>query len=219
MRGNLDNRNISLVFTGDEFRDGLPHISHVLEKKDVGASFFVTGKFLEDKKSVNLLKKLAKKGHYIGPHSDKHLLYSPWENRDSLLLTKMEFVNDLEANVQCLEKIGIERGNIFIAPYEWYNKKIVEWSTEMGFQVYNFTPGLRTPADYTYPEMGARYMSSFRILNQLHEFEKANGLNGYIILIHLGTDSRRTDKLYLKLEQIIDELRSKKYNFVSLENL
>ncbi|MBD1430652.1 glycoside hydrolase family 9 protein [Sphingobacterium litopenaei] len=219
VRGNLDNRNISLVFTGDEFRDGLPHISHVLEKKDVGASFFVTGKFLEDKKSVNLLKKLAKKGHYIGPHSDKHLLYSPWENRDSLLLTKMEFVNDLEANVQCLGKIGIERGNIFIAPYEWYNKKIVEWSTEMGFQVYNFTPGLRTPADYTYPEMGARYMSSFRILNQLHEFEKANGLNGYIILIHLGTDSRRTDKLYLKLEQIIDELRSKKYNFVSLENL
>src|SRR5690606_5048310 len=126
---------------------------------------------------------------------------------------------DLEANVQCLEKIGIERGNIFIAPYEWYNKKIVEWSTEMGFQVYNFTPGLRTPADYTYPEMGARYMSSLRILNQLHEFEKANGLNGYIILVHLGTDARRVDKLYLKLAEIIDKLRSKKYNFVSLENL
>ena len=219
MRGNPENRNISLVFTGDEFRDGLPHISQVLEKKDVKGSFFVTGKFVEDKKSANLLTKLTKKGHYVGPHSDQHLLYSPWENRDSLLLTKSEFVNDLEANVVRLEKIGIERGDIFIAPYEWYNKKIVDWSAEMGFEVYNFTPGLRTPADYTYPEMGVRYVSSEKILNQLYEYEKENGLNGYIILIHLGTDSRRTDKLYWRLEQIINELRSKKYNFVSLENL
>jgi len=219
VRGNPENRNISLVFTGDEFRDGLPHISQVLEKKDVKGSFFVTGKFVEDKKSANLLTKITKKGHYVGPHSDQHLLYSPWENRDSLLLTKSEFVNDLEANVVRLEKIGIERGDIFIAPYEWYNKKIVDWSAEMGFEVYNFTPGLRTPADYTYPEMGTRYMSSEKILNQLYEYEKANGLNGYIILIHLGTDSRRTDKLYWRLEQIIDDLRSKKYIFVPLENL
>lgn len=219
MRGNPENRNISLVFTGDEFRDGLLHISQVLDKKDVKGSFFVTGKFVEDKKSANLLTKLTKNGHYVGPHSDQHLLYSPWENRDSLLLTKSEFANDLEANVVRLEKIGIERGDIFIAPYEWYNKKIVDWSAEMGFEVYNFTPGLRTPADYTYPEMGTRYMSSEKILNQLYEYEKVNGLNGYIILIHLGTDSRRTDKLYWRLDQIIDELRSKKYNFVPLENL
>jgi peptidoglycan/xylan/chitin deacetylase (PgdA/CDA1 family) len=166
-----------------------------------------------------LLTKLNKKGHYVGPHSDQHLLYSPWENRDSLLVTKSEFVSDLEANVQKLEAIGIHRGEIFIAPYEWYNKKIVDWSTEIAFEVYNFTPGLRTPADYTYPEMGTRYMSSERILNQLYEHEKANGLNGYIILIHVGTDSRRTDKLYWRLEEIIDELQSKKYNFVPLENL
>lgn len=174
---------------------------------------------MEDKKSTGLLKKLAKKGHYVGPHSDQHLLYSPWENRDSLLVSQNEFVSDLEANVQRLEKIGIKRGDIFIAPYEWYNKKIVDWSAEIGFKVYNFTPGLRTPADYTYPEMGTRYMSSEKILNQLYEYEKASGLNGYIILVHLGTDSRRRDKLYYRLEELIDDLRTKKYNFVALENL
>lgn len=135
------------------------------------------------------------------------------------MVTKSEFVDDLEKNVQCLEKNGIKRGDIFIPPYEWYNKKIVDWSAEREFEVYNFTPGLRTPADYTYPQMGTRYMSSEKILNQLYEYERANGLNGYIILVHLGTDARRTDKLYLKLEQIIDKLRSKKYNFVPLENL
>lgn len=162
---------------------------------------------------------MAKKGHYIGPHSDAHLLYSPWENRDSLLITKEQFLNDLEKNVERLEKLGIQRGGIFIPPYEWYNKKIVDWSSESGFEVYNFTSGLRTPADYTFPEMGTKYMSSDKILNQLYEYENNNGLNGYIILIHIGTDNRRLDKFYLKLDQIIDSLLLKKYNFVPLENL
>lgn len=219
MRGNPAEKDISLLFTGDEFRDGLPHISKVLEKKNIKGAFFVTGRFIEDIKSAKILAKLAQKGHYVGPHSDQHLLYSPWENRDSLLITKEEFVKDLETNVQRLEKLGIKKGDIFVAPYEWYNKKIVDWSTEGGFDVYNFTPGLRTPADYTYPEMGTRYMSSEKIVNQIYNYEKENGLNGYIILIHIGTDSRRTDKLYARLEEIIAELQSKNYNFVPLTKL
>lgn len=219
VRGNPAEKNISLLFTGDEFRDGLPHISKVLEKKNIKGAFFVTGRFIEDIKSAKILAKLAQKGHYVGPHSDQHLLYSPWENRDSLLITKEEFVKDLETNVQRLEKLGIKKGDIFVAPYEWYNKKIVDWSTESGFDVYNFTPGLRTPADYTYPEMGTRYMSSEKIVNQIYNYEKENGLNGYIILIHIGTDSRRTDKLYARLEEIIAELQSKNYNFVPLTKL
>lgn len=135
------------------------------------------------------------------------------------MVTKSEFVDDLETNVKRLEKIGIKRGDIFIAPYEWYNEKIVDWSAEIGFEVYNFTPGLRTPADYTYPEMDTRYMSSDKILDQLYNYEKENGLNGFIILIHIGTDKRRTDKLYYRLEKVIDDLQSKKYNFVPLTKL
>ena len=179
----------------------------------------MTGRFLGDKKSAKLLTKLSKQGHYVGPHSDQHLLYSPWENRDSLLITQAEFVKDLEANVQKLEQLGIARGNIFIPPYEWYNSNIVAWAKQSEFEVYNFTAGLRTPADYTYPEMQARYMSSTRIIDQLNDYEKLNGLNGYIILIHIGTDSRRTDKLYHRLEEIIDGLQLKSYIFVPLENL
>lgn len=208
-----------MVFTGDEFRDGLPHIAQVLKKKKVKAAFFVTGKFLEDKKSARILVDLYRDGQYVGPHSDKHLLYAPWEKRDSLLVTKEEFVQDLEANVAKIQKLGIDRGSMFIPPYEWYNRQTVEWAEELNFSVYNYTPGLRTPADYTYPEMANRYMSSDAILNQLYSYEETNGLNGYIILIHIGTDPRRTDKLYLRLEELIDKLNAKNYNFVRLEKL
>ena len=219
IRGNPAEKNISLVFTGDEYLDGLAHISKVLEKKKIKGAFFVTGKFQENKNAVSIIQNLAKNGHYVGPHSDQHLLYAPWENRDSLLITQEDFEKDLEANLQKLEKIGIKRGEIFIAPYEWYNKKIVDWSAESGMMVYNFTPGLRTAADYTYPEMGVKYLSSEKILNQLYAFEESKGLNGYIILIHIGADARRKDKLYLRLEELITQLQKRDYNFISLDKL
>lgn len=207
------------MFTGDEFRDGLPHIAKTLNKHKVKGAFFVTGKLLNDKKSTKILQKLYKQGHYVGPHSDQHLLYSPWEDRDSLLISKEEFIHDLQENVIKLEKLSISRGDIFIPPYEWYNRTIVDWASERGFEVYNFTPGLRTAADYTYPEMDNRYMSSQRILTQLFDYEKSNGLNGFMILIHIGTDERREDKFYYKIEEIIQKLRLKNYIFVPLKKL
>lgn len=162
---------------------------------------------------------MIKDGHYVGPHSDQHLLYAPWENRDSLLIDKEEFIADLENNIRKLLVLGMKDINMFIPPYEWYNKKIVEWSNELGYELYNFTPGLRTPADYTFPEMGSKYMDSDKILTQLYSFEHKNTLNGAIVLIHIGTDERRKDKFYLRLEEIIKELRNKKYKFVSLNKI
>lgn len=207
------------MFTGDEFRDGLPTIEKVLRKTDVKAAFFVTGIFLENNKSKDILRKMIKAGHYIGPHSDQHLLYAPWEKRDSLLVSKEEFVKDLETNASKLRDLGMQDISMFIPPYEWYNKEIVDWSNEIGFEVFNFTPGIRTPADYTYPQMGNRYLSSEKIINQLYDFEEKNSLNGAILLIHIGTDARRSDKLYKKLEQIIRDLQNKKYKFVSLNKI
>ena len=55
----------------------------------------------------------------------------------------------------------------------------------MGLSVVNFTPGIRTNADYTAPDM-PNYLSSDEILHSLYQFEKENShrLNGCIILIH-----------------------------------
>ncbi|VTP88071.1 polysaccharide deacetylase family protein [Sphingobacterium daejeonense] len=89
------------------------------------------------------MKKLNAKGHYVGPHSDQHLLYAPWENRDSLLLSKSEFEADLMANIQKLKAIGVTEINKFVAPYEWYNKQIAEWSNDLGLELYNFTHRLK----------------------------------------------------------------------------
>jgi peptidoglycan/xylan/chitin deacetylase (PgdA/CDA1 family) len=91
-------KNIYLKFTGGDFNDGGKWISRVLQIKGVPAHFFFTGEFYRSPENKKLIKILRKHGHYLGPHSDKHLLYASWTNRDSLLVSKEEFTSDLMNN-------------------------------------------------------------------------------------------------------------------------
>lgn len=46
------------------------------------------------------------------------------------------------------------------------------------------------------------------------EVEKKEGLNGHLMLIHLGTDNRRTDFYNGYLDKLIKTLERKGYTFV-----
>ena len=48
---------------------------------------------------------------------------------------------------------------------------------------------------------------------------KGDGLNGFILLLHIGTDPARTDKFYRRLDELIEFLRSKKYEIVRVDDL
>src|SRR6267142_3510383 len=74
VRGDLSKKEIALVLTGDEFADGGEVIRVVLHHKNVPASFFLTGNFYANPAFKSLIHGLKKDGHYLGPHSDKHLL-------------------------------------------------------------------------------------------------------------------------------------------------
>jgi peptidoglycan/xylan/chitin deacetylase (PgdA/CDA1 family) len=87
----------------------------------------------------------------------------------------------------------------------------------MGMTLVNFTPGTSTNADYTTPEM-TNYRSSELLIGRLASFEEgaAEGLNGALVLIHPGTDPARSDKLYLRLGELIDFYKNKGYTFKRL---
>ncbi len=212
-------KKIYLVFSAHEYGDGLSHILKTLKKHNIKASFFLTGEFLKNPKYRKEIFNLIKEGHYLGPHSDKHLLYCDWNKRDSLLVNYSTFFDDLRNNLLEMTKFGIRANmvNYFLPPYEWYNQKISEWAKSLGLTIINFTPFTYTNADYTTPDMN-NYLSSDEIVNYLFNKESTgfNGLNGAILLIHAGTDERRKDKLYLKLDEIIIGLKSRGYAFVVL---
>jgi endoglucanase len=220
IRFNLNEKNIYLAFTADSLFEGGEHVIQVLEKRNIKGSFFFTGNFLRIPEFKNITKKIIDKGHYVGAHSDAHLLYCDWENRDSTLISFSEFETDLKNNFAELEKFGIKptEARWFMPPYEWYNQQIVDWSHNLGLNVINFTPGTGTNADYTTPEM-ENYKSSVKIYTNLLQFEQeqTNGLNGAILLIHPGTTPERTDKFYRILEDLIRHFSSKGYQFKSLK--
>ncbi|GGI26702.1 hypothetical protein GCM10008119_23970 [Pedobacter mendelii] len=223
VRGDSTKKKIALVFTGDEFADGGEVIRKTLKDKHVKASFFLTGNFYRNTNFKSLINKLKKDGNYLGPHSDKHLLYCDWNKRDSLLVTKAEFEKDLKSNYKEMAAFGISKTNAeyFLPPYEWYNRKISEWTGQLGLTLVNFTSGTHSNADYTYPELGKSYKSSNEIFQSIISFDKSNpnGLNGFILLLHVGTDTRRVDKFYLQLPKLIDYLNLKNYELVKIDKL
>jgi peptidoglycan/xylan/chitin deacetylase (PgdA/CDA1 family) len=162
-------------------------------------------------------------GHYLGAHSDGHLLYCDWTKRDSMLVTHKQFSADLKSNYRRMQGFGIQKEDapFFLPPYEWYNSTVVKWTQEAGLRLVNFSPGSRSTADYTYPELGASYRSSEEIFNSIISLEEKgpNGLNGFIFLIHIGTDPRRTDKFYFRLQELLQQLKDRGYGFERIDEL
>ena len=86
----------------------------------------------------------------------------------------------------------------------------------MGLQVVNYTSaGTYTNGDYTTPDMKNYYSSQF-IMDKVLSVEKKDGLNGHIMLVHLGTEDSRKDKFYARLPELIRKLRRLGYEFVPL---
>ena len=223
IRGKTTEKKIALVFTGDEFADGGNSIQSTLQKNNTKASFFFTGRFYRNPAFSPIIKSLKVNGNYLGAHSDTHLLYNDWTKRDSLLVSKAQFSADLSANYKAMEKFGIKKENAsyFLPPYEWYNQSIANWTTEMGLKLINFTPGTRSNADYTFPEMGKSYRSTNEIYQSIIDYSKSNkdALNGFILLLHIGTDPKRTDKFYDKLPELIQYLKAEGYQLVKVDEL
>lgn len=213
-------RAIYLVFTGHEYAEGGEAIRQTLKRLNIKASFFFTGDFYRTPAFASLITGLKNDGHYLGPHSDKHLLYASWTNRDSLLVSRSAFEDDLRGNYEAMARFAIKRREApyLLPPFEWHNQKIADWCLAKGVTLVNFTPGTSSTADYTTPEMGSRYVSSDTIAHSIEHFERTNisGLNGFLLLAHIGAGPKRSDKFYLKLEGLIMDLQRKGYRFSRL---
>jgi peptidoglycan/xylan/chitin deacetylase (PgdA/CDA1 family) len=224
VRGDTSVRALALVFTGDSFADGGTHIAQVLAAEEIKASFFLTGKFYRDSGFAAVIRTLHGDGHYLGAHSDRHLLYCDWNRRDSLLVSRQQFREDLLENYQAMRRFGItmEDAPFFLPPFEWYNDTVSGWTSDLGLQLINYSPGTLSHADYTVPG-DPGYRSSLEIYRSILDYETSassfGGLNGFILLSHIGTAPERTDKFYRYLEKLIEELKSRGYRFLRIDEL
>ncbi len=220
VRGPRAARRMALVFTGHEFAEGGETILDELAKHGARATFFLTGDFLDNPRFRVLVRRIVAEGHGLGPHSDKHLLYCEWTASKKPLVSKAVFKADMLANLEKIERLGTARPRYFLPPYEHYNEEIARWSAELGLRLVNFTPGTRSNADYT-EEGKPNFVASQAIFDSIlyREREDPHGLNGFLLLLHIGAGPGRTDKFHARFAALLDELAGKGYRFVRLEDL
>jgi peptidoglycan/xylan/chitin deacetylase (PgdA/CDA1 family) len=222
VRGDTSKKQIALIFTGGDYGEGTGHILDVLHRRKVKGSFFVTGDYIRKPDLQPHLTRMVKDGHYLGPHSDKHPLYAPWEDRKKTLVTEEEFRADLLKNIEDLRVYGAMKDTTqpiyFIPPYEWYNEDQVRWSRPLGVMLFNFTPGSGSNRDWA-PEDHKSFAPSQKILDDILAYEQKDphGLNGFLLLLHLG--SQRRDKMHVLLEPLLDQLAGRGYSFVRVDEM
>jgi hypothetical protein len=121
-----------------------------------------------------------------------------------------------------MRPFGLDRKQVpfFLPAFEWYNREIADWTGETDHQIINFTPGTRSNADYTTDD-DKNYISSEDILKRIKEYEAKdpNGLNGFILLTHIGSGPKRTDKFHNRVDELIVWLKTKGYEPVRVDEL
>lgn len=221
IRGDPGRKRIALVFTGDLYAESADPILDELGRRGIHAGFFLTGNFLRNERFRPAIDRLIAEGHYLGPHSDRHLLYCDWADRDKSLITREEFAADLRANLAAIHEFGgLAMGEqpLFIPPYERYNREQAGWCKELGVTLVNFTPGTGSNRDYA-AEGERAFVPSTTLREDIlaHERRAEHGLNGFILLLHVG--SNRKDPFHTQFGSLCEELTARGYEFVRIDRL
>ena len=221
VRGDVQTKRLALIFTGGDCGESAEPILDELQRQKIKAGFFLTGGFLRQSQFRPAIERMVAERHYVGPHSDAHPLYAPWDDRHRSLVTASFFKQDLAKNIADLRSLGALRPGtpiLFVPPHEWYNADQAAWSRDMGVKLINFTPGSGSNRDYA-REGTPKFVPSRQILDDLLTYEQndPHGLNGFLLLLHLG--SGRKDPFHPQLGALCDELRRRGYDFVRVDDL
>jgi len=220
VRGPTTDRRLALVFTGHQFAESAPVILDALAARGWHGSFFLTGDFLKKTAFRPMVERMVREGHFLGPHSDQHLLYCAWTPRKERLISRSAFEQDLHANLTKLARFQRPPPRYFLPPYEHADQAIADWSAEAGLTLVNFTPGTRSSADYTEDNAG-NFVTSQAIFDSILEREASDphGLSGYLLLLHLGAGPGRTDKFANRLPELLTILQRRGYASVRIDEL
>ncbi len=114
-QGNTDEKAVALTFNVDWGENYIPDMLQILEKNNVKATFFITGRWAAN--NPELTKRIAEKGHELGNHGYSHA--SPNN------LSRAGNRKEIEKTLQILKDITGMETNLFAPPYGEANKHVL----------------------------------------------------------------------------------------------
>jgi peptidoglycan/xylan/chitin deacetylase (PgdA/CDA1 family) len=192
-RGPSQFRQVALTFDAGGDADGLMDLLRVLDREEVSATFFLTGRWACE--NIVLARMIAAEGHAIGNHTWDHRSLTSledWEVRQELLRTDDRFVS----------WFGSRYHTLFRAPYGEVDTRVLSIVQGLGFH------SIRWSID-TLDAMEPRKTASFiegRILGKSDE-----ELQGAIVLMHVGYP-----ETVEALPVVINNLRERGFDLVTI---
>ena len=228
--GSTSKKLIALTFDGGSHKKAADEILRTLKEKNVKVTLFFTGEFI--RRNGDLIKRVLSEGHEVGNHTYSHPHLTAWGDthihstlstiNESVIRSQLIRTNELYKKITGENMIPLWR-----SPYGERNSQINRWALETGYlhigwkqarswwlnyDTNDWVPDSDTPGYYT----GEQVVEKFKKLSVL----KPNGMNGAIILMHLGTIRKnKNEQVHKYLGEIIDNLRNEGYRFVKVTEM
>lgn len=214
------NKKIALTFDGGSSNKGTAQILNILKNEGLKLTLFLTGEFV--KNYPDLVQKALADGHEIGNHTRTHPHLTNLEidgsNKTRSKVTEAYFNKQLQTTDSLFKALTDQKMiPYWRAPYGEINKEILLWAGQLGYRHIGWS--YRCDSwDWVADTTSQLYRSAEDIKAHFLNMEKKSGLNGKIILMHLGSE-RKQDFPYETLQALITELKAKKYTFVKISEL
>ncbi len=211
---------LALTFDAGSTDRGSLEILNILREKHIRCTLFVTGQFVRHFPDV--VRQMVIDGHEVGDHTFSHphlTSYAQNGKQETLPDVNRAFVFKQLLKTDSLFKAvtGKHLMPFWRAPFGEFNRQILRWAAEAGFKHVGWSKHCDA-LDWVADTTSNMYRSSKQILQHFLHFEETSGLQGRIILMHLGTD-RIKDFPYQILPAFIDSLRQRGYRFVTVGEL
>ncbi len=221
-RGNMGRKEIAFTFDAGSNAKVASEILDLLKEQNIQSTMFLTGQFVES--NAEIVKRIASAGHEVGNHLMKHdHLIDPKSMRTAL--TRQELMVQLHQVEKRYEAVtGRSMSKLWRAPYGEINQEIIDWASSMGYTHVGWTRSGKLSLDtldWVADPKSSLYRTPDEIMNRILAFEKAdhNGLNGGIVLMHLGSERPTNEMPHRKLSQLFDQLFKKGYKGVTVSEV